>query len=383
MNDKDMDKNPRLEPEDGIREETGAIESDELQGAEPDERDFAEEASTTPATAPASAAAKPGMPAWPWVGVSVVATAALAFVLIANPLGKTDDKIGTFDGGSVTKTDFYDEIKLQAGSQFSGLIDGLIEQKLIKTLADKAGISPKEDEIAKAVDKFAANYGGTEQFKQVLEQNGIGLADFEKMQIVPQLLEMKLYADQHPAKEEDFKAYFEANEDLFATSPKQVKASHILVDTKEEADAILADLKAGKDFATLAKQKSKDTGSAANGGELGDFFGRGEMVAEFEEAAFKLNKGELSEPIQSDYGYHIIKVTDVKEAVVPPYEEKKADVEDAYWNEQLSKNKTEWLDKLKEDKHVKNLVEEKDPEPSEPAASEPAPSPTASASSAQ
>jgi len=88
---------------------------------------------------------------------------------------------------------------------------------------------------------------------------------------------------------------------------EQVWARHILVETEAEAKTIYNFLQQGSDFATFAKANSKDTGSAVNGGDLG-WFGKGAMVPEFEEAAFKLKVGEISEPVKSQFGYHIIQV---------------------------------------------------------------------------
>jgi peptidyl-prolyl cis-trans isomerase D len=99
-------------------------------------------------------------------------------------------------------------------------------------------------------------------------------------------------------------------DELTKDTPKteeQVWARHILVDTEAEAKTILNFLKAGGDFATFAKTSSKDTGSGANGGDLG-WFGKGQMIPEFEAAAFKMKVGEISEPIKTQYGYHIIQV---------------------------------------------------------------------------
>lgn len=90
-------------------------------------------------------------------------------------------------------------------------------------------------------------------------------------------------------------------------SEEQVWARHILVEKEEEAKDIYERLKKGEDFAELAKELSKDTGSGANGGDLG-WFGRGAMVPEFEKVAFSLEVGEISEPVQSQFGYHIIQV---------------------------------------------------------------------------
>ena len=91
-------------------------------------------------------------------------------------------------------------------------------------------------------------------------------------------------------------------------SEEEVHARHILVPTEDEAKAILADLKKGADFATLAKEKSKDPG-AADGGDLG-YFTKDQMVPEFSAVAFKLDKGQLSDPVKTQFGWHIIKVED-------------------------------------------------------------------------
>ena len=92
--------------------------------------------------------------------------------------------------------------------------------------------------------------------------------------------------------------------------PKEVRASHILVKTEAEANEILFDLKRGASFEDMAMKKSLCP-SKSKGGDL-CFFTRGRMVKEFEDAAFSLQKGELSKPVKTQFGYHIIKVTDQK-----------------------------------------------------------------------
>lgn len=102
---------------------------------------------------------------------------------------------------------------------------------------------------------------------------------------------------------------------------EEIHAAHILVETKEEADAIEAELKGGADFATIAKEKSIDPGSGANGGDLG-FFSKGMMVPEFETAAFALaNPGDISAPVQSQFGFHIIKLEEKRESQPPAFEQ--------------------------------------------------------------
>ncbi len=102
--------------------------------------------------------------------------------------------------------------------------------------------------------------------------------------------------------------------------PEEIKASHILVENEDEAKAIIEQLKSGGDFAALAKEKSKDPGSGANGGELG-YFSKGMMVPEFEQAAFALEIGKFTEtPVKSQFGYHIIKLEDRRKQPPPKFD---------------------------------------------------------------
>jgi peptidyl-prolyl cis-trans isomerase C len=106
---------------------------------------------------------------------------------------------------------------------------------------------------------------------------------------------------------------------------EEVHARHILVPTEDEAKEILAQLKGGADFATLAKEKSKDPG-AAEGGDLG-YFTKDQMVPEFAAAAFKLDQGQLSDPVKTQYGWHIIKVEDKRTKPTPTFDQVKSQIE--------------------------------------------------------
>jgi peptidyl-prolyl cis-trans isomerase C len=110
------------------------------------------------------------------------------------------------------------------------------------------------------------------------------------------------------------------------TGEKEVRARHILVETEDEAKAIVAELKKGTDFAELARLKSKDPGAAAEGGDLG-YFTKDQMVPEFSEAALKLDKGQLSDPVKTQFGWHVIKVEDKRDRPVPPFEQVKDQIE--------------------------------------------------------
>lgn len=132
---------------------------------------------------------------------------------------------------------------------------------------------------------------------------------------------------------------------------EEVRARHILVETEEKAKEVLAKLKAGGDFAALAKAESKDTGSA-DGGDLG-YFAKGQMVAEFSDAAFKLEKGGLSEPVKSQFGWHIIKLEDKRNKPVPEYEQVKGQIE----NYVVRRAQTELVGKLREAAKVERVGE--------------------------
>jgi peptidyl-prolyl cis-trans isomerase C len=106
---------------------------------------------------------------------------------------------------------------------------------------------------------------------------------------------------------------------------EEVHARHILVATEDEAKAIEAELKKGADFATLAKEKSKDPG-AAEGGDLG-YFTKDQMVPEFADVAFKLDKGQISDPVKTQFGWHIIKVEDKRTKPTPTFDEVKSQLQ--------------------------------------------------------
>jgi peptidyl-prolyl cis-trans isomerase C len=123
---------------------------------------------------------------------------------------------------------------------------------------------------------------------------------------------------------------------------EEVRARHILVETEEKAKEVLAKLKAGGDFAALAKSESKDPGSA-DGGDLG-YFAKEQMVPEFSEAAFKLEKGGLSEPVKSQFGWHVIKLEDKRNKPVPEFEQVKGQIE----NYVVRRAQTELVSKLRD-----------------------------------
>ena len=131
---------------------------------------------------------------------------------------------------------------------------------------------------------------------------------------------------------------------------EEVRARHILVPSEAEAKAILVELKKGTDFAEMAKQKSKDPGAAAEGGDLG-YFTKDQMVPEFAEQAFKMNKGDVSDPVKSQFGWHIIKVEDKRSKPAPAFESVKEQVEQFV----MRRAQAEYITKLREGSKVERL----------------------------
>lgn len=144
------------------------------------------------------------------------------------------------------------------------------------------------------------------------------------------------------------KAYEDAIKQM--STEQEVRARHILVPTEAEAKKILEDLKKGTDFAELARQKSKDPGAAAEGGDLG-WFTKDQMVPEFAEVAFKLDKGQLSDPVKTQFGWHLIKVEDKRAKRPPAFD----DVKDQVRTFVMRKAQAELVGKLREGAKIERM----------------------------
>lgn len=180
--------------------------------------------------------------------------------------------------------------------QFKDVMRGMIQEEILL-----------QDAVADGMDQEAA-------VKAMLEQA-------RRQVLIEELLRRRVLGQSQVTDEEARKMY-EDNKHLFST--ETVRVSHIMVKTEAEAQAILNDLQAGKDFAELAKEKSQDIGSAEKGGDLGDLR-HGQTVPEFEEEAFRLKEGELSPVIKTQYGYHILK-GGPHASVVQPFDEVKGQI---------------------------------------------------------
>lgn len=203
------------------------------------------------------------------------------------------------------------------------ILDQLIDYELLYLQAQKEKIKISNDEINLEIDKIKDNFSSPEEFDEALKANNITLVrlkeDMKRQLMINSILEET--RNQISISNEELLEYYNENKESFL-EPEQVHARHILVETEEEANNLLLLLKEGlTDFAELAKEKSICP-SAPNGGDLG-FFARGQMVKEFEDAAFYLEPGEISGVVKTQFGYHIIKCEEKKEEYSPTFEEAK------------------------------------------------------------
>lgn len=294
--------------------------------------------------------------------------------LILNGCAKQDDYAIKVNGKSVAKT-IYEE-KLNASKAYyqkqgmdfttedgkasletikSSVLENMILNELIRQEVEKNKWDLSAPEVTKQIGDL----------KTQLQDQGTDYPTFLKEQGMTEGEVTNYYTFTYnvgkdiSVTDQEIKQYFDANYSSYGGQDEQVRASHILVATEGEALSIIKELNAGADFATLAKEKSTDSGSKDSGGDL-SYFTRGQMVSEFEDAAFSQKVDTWSQtPVKSKFGYHIILVVDHKEAVVPDFEKVKAKVnEDAianaknqkissYYSELKQNAKIEYTEELK------------------------------------
>jgi peptidyl-prolyl cis-trans isomerase C len=231
------------------------------------------------------------------------------FVLIGCDREKGSDGpvLAKINKEKITQDDFLKEVSRVpewAREQFKGkegrgkFLDELIKRELIYQDAQKMRLDKDEEYVAK-------------------------VKEFEKMTLVSLILKKEV-EEKSKVDDAEVKAFFDQNQDKFRIGT-EIKASHILVETEEEANNVLERINKGEKFSELAKSLSKDKASAQKGGDLG-YFGRGKMVPEFERAAVALKPGEVSKPVRTRFGYHIIKLIDIKKGEPANFEQSKESI---------------------------------------------------------
>lgn len=234
---------------------------------------------------------------------------------------------------TVTQSDYDREFKALPDYAQQLFADGQGKEKFLNEIINKEMLY--QEAIKKGLDK-------TTDFQRKLEE-------FRKLTLVTELFEKEIMA-KAKISEPELKDYYDKHKEEF-TPTTQIKASHILVKTSAEAEKVLERLKKGEKFGDIAKAVSQDPGSAKNGGDLG-YFSRGQMVPEFEKAAANLKVGEISIPVQTQFGFHIIKVTDKKKGAVIEYEKIKEMISQRLSGEKQKEAFDQYLAELKKNYKV-------------------------------
>jgi peptidyl-prolyl cis-trans isomerase C len=215
-------------------------------------------------------------------------------------------------------------------------LEQLATEKVVQQQGVKRGLTVDESAVEGQITQIKANFGSEEEYQAAL--TGAGLSSEELLRTL--LREAELSRQTVEAlrgsinvKPYQLQLYYDLNKASYAT-PAQACAKHILVETAEEAQAVQADLASGISFEDEAVAKSIDSGSGANGGDLG-CFPEGAMIPVFEEAAFNAPLNEVTQPVQSEFGYHLILPYERREAVTPTLEEVNAEVTEGAQNEVL------------------------------------------------
>jgi len=256
------------------------------------------------------------------------------------------------NGEAISKSDFEDAIRTaeqQAGTPvppdqrdrvYRQILDQMIGYKLLTQESKARKVNIPDADVEARIISLKQQFPTEDAFKQALAQRHMTVeqikADARQNLAISKLVDDEI-APKVAVKAEDVQSFYQQNPQNFKESEK-VHASHILISAPKTADAatrdkarakaeaILKDVQSGKDFATLAKQNSEDPGSAANGGDLG-FFQQGQMVPQFNEVAFSLKPGAVSKVVETDFGYHIIKVIEKQPGRTVPLDEAKPRIE--------------------------------------------------------
>ena len=301
----------------------------------------------------------------------------------AEPQANTESqakKIATFEGGSVTQGEL-DEFAKQSGfgdispddPQYKAAIQQIMPQlvgiEIAKAYASEHNITASDKEVDQEIEKIkkqvgdqarssGQNLSNQEAYEQALKQNNITeaqLRDDVRENLPVQKVQEKVSGDAGPTDEE-IQKYYEQNKKAQFTTPEQVCVSHILFakDQKEKAEDVKKQLEGGADFAKLAKQYSQDPGSAEKGGDLG-CLGKGETVPPFEEAAFGADEGEIVGPVKTQFGYHLLEVTDKKPQQIRPLSEVEPQIRSQLASQKQSEAFSKWLDEQKKKRDVQYL----------------------------
>jgi peptidyl-prolyl cis-trans isomerase C len=256
-----------------------------------------------------------------------------------------------------------DEKEMQAFKK--KVLDNLIEREVMRQEAEKRGIKADEAEVKAQVD--AVNNSSTPyamSLKQMYPTEP-AMRNFWASQLaIKKMIDQDL-GSKVTVTPEEMKAFYDSNPDVFKT-PEMVRASHILVQVDQSASAeqkakalekikgIQKRIQGGEDFAKVAKEVS-DCPSKENGGDL-NFFSKGDMVPQFDQVAFSMKPGDISDIVETQFGYHIIKVTDKRAAGTMPFDEVKPQIAEHLRTQKFTKEIPPYIEKFKSKAKIQILV---------------------------
>jgi peptidyl-prolyl cis-trans isomerase C len=297
--------------------------------------------------------------------------------------GDNNQNVATVNGVAISKSDYDAEIsRLDRQVAMTGrtpdekemaemkqkVLDNMIGREILKQEAAKQGIKADEAEAASQMEALKKKFGSEEEFKNAMAKMNV-TEETIKNQFASELALRKLIdkevADKITLGPAEAKDFYDKNPEIFKT-PEMIRASHILVKVEQGASpeekakalekikGIQKRIQGGEDFAEVAKQVS-DCPSKEKGGDL-DFFQRVQMVGPFEDAAFALKPGQVSDIVETEYGYHLIKLTDKKDAGVMTFEEMKPRIEQHVKSEKVAQQLAQYVDQLKTTAKINVLI---------------------------
>ena len=326
-------------------------------------------------------------------GVVILALFFVAGCQAAAPSSEVESgakKVVTFDGGGVTEGEVQEEVERLFTAQAAGsgqsvpevspgspqfeaaktqVVPQLIAFNLTKAYARENGIEVSGEEIQEEIDRTKEQVGEQaaaagqnltpdEAFQEALDQFGFTEDEFrEEVRTGLLLREVReeVSGDAGPTPEE-VEEFYEQNRQTRFTRPEQRCVRHILFtqDQEEEAEEVVQELEEGGDFEELARENSQDPGSAEQGGDLG-CNPEGGFVPEFDEAAFEAEEGEIVGPIETDFGFHVLEVTEIQEEEEVPFEEASPEIEEQLSQQQQATEFDAWIQSQLEERNAKYL----------------------------
>lgn len=320
---------------------------------------------------------------------TLIATLALVLAVLPAFAGESQpsgDKVAVVNGAVITRADFDRELSivqeqfLSMGKQPNDsqlaeikkdLLESLIDREVLYQESQKNGIKIGDEAINKKLNELKKQFSSEAEFKNALDKTGLSetaiIAQLNRAMGIQQFIDKQQFDKKVTISEKETRDYYDSQPDLFK-KPEELRASHILIKVDPKADkaqkaearkkleTIQQRLKKGEDFAALAKEFSQCP-SNTKGGDLG-YFRRGQMVKSFDEAAFALKTAEVSDIVDTEYGYHLIKVTDKKPASTIAYQDIKGKIGDHLKKTKVQQEINQYVEQLKAKAKVERYLSE-------------------------